>query len=63
LHSLVLGHLGFHPDALIPIGREQMIDHVEATFPTGPIDRGHVDEAHELAAFVVTQELDDTDDL
>src|SRR5262249_46115711 len=48
-------HLEFHPDAQVLLGRQQMIDDVEAAFAAGPVDRGNVDDAPELASFVVTQ--------
>ena len=40
-----------------------MIDDVEAPLPSGPIHRGHVDEAVELAALVVAQEGRDLHDV
>ena len=45
------------------VGRQEVIDDVEALFARRPVDRGDVDEAHELAARVVAQEGHDLDDV
>src|SRR5262249_57974568 len=55
-HRRRLADLDLHPDAQVLFGREEMIDHVEAPFAPRPVDRGDVDDAPELAAFVVAQE-------
>ena len=54
--GLVLADLDLHADALVLVRRQQMIDDVEAALAAGPVDRGDVDEAHELAALVVAQD-------
>src|SRR5262245_28776190 len=55
--------LGLHPHAQVLLGREEMIDDVEAPLAARPVHRGDVDDAPELAALVVTQETDDFGDV
>src|SRR5262249_59415923 len=54
-HRRRLVDLDLNPDALVLLGREEMIDDVEAPLAPRPVDRGDVDDAPELAAFVVAQ--------
>src|SRR5262245_6387011 len=56
-------HLEFHPDAQILLGRQQMINDVETPFAAGPVDRGNVDDAPELASLVITQKRGDLRDI
>ena len=55
--------LELHPDAQVLLGREQMIDNVEAPLAPRPVDRRDVEQAHELAALVVAQEGCDLHDV
>ena len=50
-------------DARVQRRRQQMIDHVEALFAAGIVDRGDVGEVDEAASGIVAQEFDDFDDL
>ena len=59
--GIVLADLDLHADAQVLVGRQQMIDDVEAALAAGPVDRGDVDEAHE--PLLVAQIADDVDDL
>src|SRR3954452_1558375 len=52
----LLVDLELHPDAQVQLGREQMVDDVEAALAPGPVDRRDVEQAQELAALVVAQE-------
>src|SRR5437588_12459904 len=55
-------NLRLHADAQILLGRQEMIDNVEAALAAWPVDRGDVNEAPELAALVVAQKWDDLQD-
>src|SRR5205807_7058745 len=56
-------NLRLHADAQILLGRQEMIDNVEAALAAWPVDRGDVNEAPELAALVVAQKCDDLHDV
>ena len=45
-----------HPDAVVLVGAEQMIDDVEALLALGIIGAANVDEADEAAFRIVAQE-------
>src|SRR5262245_62334817 len=62
-HRRRLVDLDLYSDALVLLGREEMIDDVEAPLAPRPVDRGDVDDAPELAALVVAQEGGDLDDV
>src|SRR5229473_200952 len=62
-HRGALVHFNLDPDALVLLGREEMIDHVEAALTPRPIDRGDIDNAPELTAFIVAQKGHDLDDV
>src|SRR5262245_53475502 len=55
--------LGLDANAQVLLGREQMVDDVEALFAARPVDRGDVDQAPELAALVVAQKGGDLHDV
>ena len=55
--------LNLHPHAHIVLGRQQVIDDVEAALAARPIDRGDVDDIPEQTARIVAQEAHDRDDV
>src|SRR6266567_7436935 len=62
-HRRRLVGLHFDPDALVPLRRKQMVNHIEALLALRPIDRGDVDDAPEQATLVVAQELHHANDI
>ena len=52
-----------HADAAVLVGRQQVIDHVEALLALGIVDAADVDEADEAAFGIVAQEGQHADDL
>src|SRR6516164_11134549 len=62
-HRRRLVDLDLYPDALVLLGREEMIDDVEAPLPPRPVNRGDVGDAPELAPFVVAQKGGDLHDV
>jgi hypothetical protein len=58
-----LPHMGFHADAVVLVHAEEVVDHVEAPLPLGPVDAGDVDQRGKGAGAVGLQELHETVDL
>src|SRR5436190_15226849 len=62
-HRGRVSNLELHAHARVLLGRKKMINDVEAPFALRPIDRGNIDQAPELAAFVVAQERREGDNV
>src|SRR5262245_45930893 len=52
-----------HANAQVLLGRQEVIDNVEAALAARPVDSGNVDEAPELAPLVVAQKGSDLYDI
>ena len=59
----VLVGLELHTDAAVLVGRQQMIDDVEALLAVGVVHAADVDEADETAIGIVAEEFKDADDV
>ena len=62
-HRRVFVGLDLHADAMVLVGRQQMIDDIEALRARGIVGAANIDEADKTAFRIVAQEAQNLDDL
>jgi len=56
-HRRILVGLNLHADAAVPVGRQQVIDHVEPPRPLRPVYGAQIDQLYEPAQWIVAEEF------